>query len=114
MAQALIQQRFYVGAGQRFYEYDIVMALKALSCNFICKLTGCCGSVHAADHSGPGAVARHAMQPSIGLRLLCAYAYGCAPLWWLKASLLEPARSREGSGLFATQIRQPSRERGLR
>ncbi|WP_158659144.1 hypothetical protein [Paenibacillus polymyxa] len=37
--------------------------------------------------------------------------YACARIRWLKASLLEPARAREGRGLFATQIRQPSRAR---
>lgn len=41
----------------------------------------------------------------------CAHVLRCARIRWLKASLLEPARSREGSGLFAAQIRQPSRER---
>ncbi|WP_180984644.1 hypothetical protein [Paenibacillus sp. F4] len=44
----------------------------------------------------------------------CAHVLRCARIRWLKASLLEPARSREGRGLFATQIRQPSRARGLR
>ncbi|MBU9708511.1 hypothetical protein KSP24_16470 [Paenibacillus sp. AK121] len=33
---------------------------------------------------------------------------------WLKASLLEPVRARKDCGLFAAQIRQPSRARGLR
>ncbi|WP_158659087.1 hypothetical protein [Paenibacillus polymyxa] len=41
----------------------------------------------------------------------CAHVLRCARIRWLTASLLEPARSREDSRLFATQIRQPSRAR---
>ncbi|MGO4949962.1 MULTISPECIES: hypothetical protein [Paenibacillus] len=40
MAQALIQQRFYVGEKRRFYEYDIVMALKSSKLQFYMQLTG--------------------------------------------------------------------------
>ncbi|WP_068505427.1 hypothetical protein [Paenibacillus kribbensis] len=66
MAQALIQQRFYVGAKRRFYEYDIVMALKSSKLQFYMQLTGAAAPYmpqtipargrssarHAAEHSG--------------------------------------------------------------
>ncbi|WCM62117.1 hypothetical protein [Paenibacillus polymyxa] len=59
------------------------------------------------------AVARHVMPRSLQASPSCAHVLRCARIRWLKASLLEPARSREGRGLFATQIRQPSRARCL-
>ncbi|MGV6939113.1 hypothetical protein ACWA2B_27425 [Paenibacillus sp. CMM36] len=43
----------------------------------------------------------------------CAHVLHCARIRWLKALHLEPARAREGHGLFATQIRQPSRARSF-
>lgn len=62
------------------------------------------------NHSARGrSSARHAAEPS-GFAC-CAHVLCCARIRWLKASLLEPARSREGRRLFATQIRQPSQER---
>ncbi|WP_220030755.1 hypothetical protein [Paenibacillus sp. S25] len=41
----------------------------------------------------------------------CAHMPTLRTFGWLKASLLEPARSREDRRLFATQIRQPARAR---
>ncbi|MGP0579532.1 hypothetical protein ACTP13_21335 [Paenibacillus peoriae] len=112
LAQALIQQRFYVSTDRRFYEYNIVTAFRFLA-----------AILYAAYDWLRLRTCRQTIRPWPWLGMLCrepsgfaccAHVLRCARIRWLKASLLEPARSREGSGLFAAQIRQPSRERGLR
>ncbi|WP_146088529.1 hypothetical protein [Paenibacillus peoriae] len=102
LAQALIQRRLY--------EYDIVMALKALSCNFICslrllRLRAC------RKPFRPVAVARMPCVRAFRLRLLCACATTAHGYGGSRLRFLSLARSCKDRRLFATQIRQPSRAR---
>ncbi|WP_187644961.1 hypothetical protein [Paenibacillus terrae] len=108
MAQALIQQCFYVGAYRRFYERSLRINFATLYAAYGCTMAR---RKTYRQTIRPVAVARHVMPPSLQASPVVRISTHAHLYVGSRLRSLSLARSREGCRLFATQIRQPSQER---
>ncbi|WP_189338242.1 hypothetical protein [Paenibacillus sp. IHB B 3084] len=108
MAQALIQQRFYVGAYRRFYERSLRINFATLYAAYGCTMAR---RKTYRQTIRPVAVARHVMPPSLQASPVVRISTHAHLYVGSRLRSLSLARSWEGCRQFATQIRQLSQER---